>query len=203
MQAILEMKSIRIIRSEPSWWFATVAILGTMSAGLVHAQSAAGEVSIELSHPADSSNPIVIRFKGNMSQRQVPERIDGSRVDVIAFVSRLVKANKRGNPSAIRDLWRPEDRKELDARFANPVALERNTGFYKNVTHTAIEAEIAYGSTIIIVVRHSTPSTNVVTPYVVKRVEGRLLQTNELQSDPILSPMVSIVGEYLNRAKRR
>ena len=168
-------------------------LLSVLSMGLfltlaVSAADNTHNVKIELYPEGQHTNPVVLSVTGERYANNplIPVPPDSSATaPELQFLGQLIATNTNGSLQDVLSMWDPRDREAIRKLASDPALFEGNRNFYRGITSSRLLARISYGSYDIFFVRHITQTTTIVKDYPVVHVNGALMNTNALQSDPV------------------
>ena len=143
-------------------------------------------------------NPVVISVTG---VEQDPVQLtakwnatDACFADTACFVSSWMEANSAGNMDHALALRAPDERAELQKRYADPTMMQRNSIRFNQVTRWSLLGWAEYGSVrvVLLVKEDSTPDR--IFTLTIRKVGGRWTQTDVLAADQGFREIFARVG---------
>ncbi len=173
------------------------ALLALLVVGSVAGQdTATGEPqTVTLGPPSGDGPPITLGFEGKLYGMEGWMDDGVARRDAAeAFVQRVVSTNRDGDLDAMVALWSPDQQDEIRSS-AGEGMFERNQGFFRSVTGTALRARVDYGDFHIFLVQHDAPQTDTgstVNVYPIQKIDGRYYLSNTLRDDLAFRYLVQV-----------
>lgn len=178
------------------------ALMAILVVGPVAAQDAATSQpqTIVLGPPHGDGPPITLGFEGKRygADGWLNEG-EPRRDDAEAFVQQVVATNRDGDLDAMVALWSPDQQDAIRASAGDGL-FERNQGFFRSITGTALRARVDYGDFHVFLVQHDAPQTetgSTVNVYPIQRIDGRFYMTNALQDDLAFRYLVQVYRSRL------
>ncbi len=153
-------------------------------------------------------NPIVVSVTG-VEQDPVPlaakwNTADACLADVACFVSSWMEANSTGNFEHVLALRAPDERAELQKRYADPAMMQRNMTRFNAVRKWSLLGWAEYGPVRVVFLVKEDQSPSPIYPLPIRRVEGRWAQTDVLATDPGFFEIFDRIGRaILERHRKR
>jgi hypothetical protein len=145
-------------------------------------------IKIELYPEGQHTNPAVLTVTGERYQANplihVPPDSSNSSPEM-QFLAQVISTNANGSLDDVLRMWDPRDRDAIRKVASDSSIFEGNRNFYRGVTSSRLMARISYGTYDIFFVQHISQNRTVVKDYPVTHVNGALMNTNALQSDPV------------------
>ncbi len=145
-------------------------------------------IKIELYPEGQHTNPAVLyvtgeRYEGNPLIHMPPDSSTSS--PEMQFLGQVIFTNANSSLDDVLRMWDPRDRDTIRQVASDPSLFEGNRNFYRSITSSRLLARVSYGTYDIFFVQHITQNRTVVKDYPVTHVNGALMNTNALQSDPV------------------
>jgi hypothetical protein len=145
-------------------------------------------IKIELYPEGQHTNPAVLyvtgeRYQDNPLIHTPPDSSTSS--PEMQFLGQVILTNANGSLDDVLRMWDPRDRDAIRKVASDPSLFEGNRNFYRSITSSRLLAKVSYGTYDIFFVQHITQNRTVVKDYPVTHVNGALMNTNALQSDPV------------------
>jgi len=145
-------------------------------------------IKIELYPEGQHTNPAVLyvtgeRYQDNPLIHMPPDSSTFS--PEMQFLGQVILTNANGSLDDVLRMWDPRDRDAIRKVASDPSLFEGNRNFYRSITSSRLLARVSYGTYDIFFVQHITQNRTVVKDYPVTHVNGALMNTNALQSDPV------------------
>lgn len=145
-------------------------------------------IKIELYPEGQHTNPAVLYVTGERYQNNplihVPPDSSTSTPEM-QFLGQVILTNSNGSVDDVLRMWDPRDRDAIRKLASDTSIFEGNRNFYRGITSSRLLARISYGTYDIFFVQHIAQNRTVVKDYPVTHVNGALMNTNALQSDPV------------------
>jgi hypothetical protein len=145
-------------------------------------------IKIELYPEGQHTNPAVLyvtgeRYQDNPLIHMPPDSSTSS--PEMQFLGQVILTNANGSLDDVLRMWDARDRDSIRKIASDPSLFEGNRNFYRSITSSRLLARVSYGTYDIFFVQHITQNRTVVKDYPVAHVNGALMNTNALQSDPV------------------
>jgi len=145
-------------------------------------------IKIELYPEGQHTNPAVLYVTGERYQDNplihIPPDSSTSSPEM-QFLGQVISTNANGSLDDVLRMWDPRDRDAIRKLASDPSLFEGNRNFYRGITSSRLLAKVSYGTYDIFFVQHIAQNRTVVKDYPVAHVNGALMNTNALQSDPV------------------
>jgi hypothetical protein len=147
-------------------------------------------IKIELYPEGQRTNPAVLYVTGDRYQDNplihMPQDSSMSNSSPeMQFLGQVIFTNANGSLDDVLRMWDPRDRDAIRKVASDTSIFEGNRNFYRGITSSRLMARISYGTYDIFFVQHISQNRTVVKDYPVTHVNGALMNTNALQSDPV------------------
>lgn len=152
-------------------------------------------------------NPVIASVTG-VEQDPVPlaakwNPANACLADVACFVSSWMEANSTGNFDHVLTLRAPDERADLQKRWADPAMMQRNTARFNGVRVWSLLGWAEYGPIrVVFLVRDDQSSTPIYT-LMIRRVDGRWAQTDMLAADPGYFEIFDRIGRAILERHRK
>ena len=145
-------------------------------------------IKIELYPEGQHTNPAVLYVTGDRYQDNplihMPQDSSNSSPEM-QFLGQVIFTDANGSLDDVLRMWDPKDRDAIRKVASDPTLFEGNRNFYRSITSSRLLAKVSYGTYDIFFVQHITQNRTIVKDYPVTHVNGALMNTNALQSDPV------------------
>jgi len=145
-------------------------------------------IKIELYPEGQHTNPAVLYVTGDRYRDNplihMPQDSSNSSPEM-QFLGQVIFTDANGSLDDVLRMWDPKDRDAIRKVASDPSIFEGNRNFYRSITSSRLLAKVSYGTYDIFFVQHITQNRTVVKDYPVTHVNGALMNTNALQSDPV------------------
>lgn len=152
-------------------------------------------------------NPIVVTITG-IEQDPVTLTAkwnagDACLADVACFVSSWMEANSTGNLEHVLALRAPQERSELQKRYADPSMIQRNAARFNAVRKWSLLGWAEYGSIRVVFLVKDDQSSSPIYTLPIKRVEGHWAQTDAVSEDPGVYEIFDRIGRAILERHRK
>ena len=148
-------------------------------------QSPIAPVSIA---PAGGGTPIVVTLTGvEQDPVALTAKWDAGAAclaDVACFVSSWMEANSTGSMEHVLALRAPDERADVQKRYADPAMMQRNSSRFNQVRRWSLIGWAEYGPARVVFLRKEDQTSDPVYVLTIRKVEGRWAQTDILAADP-------------------
>lgn len=166
----------------------TALALGLFLALSGSAAETSHTIKIELYPDGQHTNPAILYVTGERYQDNplihMPQDSSNSSPEM-QFLGQVIFTDANGSLDDVLRMWDPRDRDAIRKVASDPSIFEGNRNFYRSITSSRLLAKVSYGTYDIFFVQHIAQNRTVVKDYPVIHVNGALMNTNALQSDPV------------------
>lgn len=157
--------------------------------------------------PASGGTPIVVSLTG-VEQDPAPlaAKWDASGAclaDVACFVSSWMEANGTGSMEHVLALRAPDERADVQKRYADPAMMQRNSARFNQVRRWSLIGWAEYGPVRAVFLAKEDQTPDPVYVLTIRKVEARWAQTDVLAADPGFYEIFNRIGRAILERHRR
>jgi len=157
--------------------------------------------------PAPGGTPIVVSVTG-VEQDPVPltAKWDAGAAclaDVACFVSSWMEANSTASMEHVLALRAPDERADVQKRYADPAMLQRNATRFNQVRRWSLLGWAEYGPARVVFLAKEDQTSDPVYVLTIRKVDGRWAQTDILAADPGFYEMFNRIGRVILERHRK